>query len=138
MSLAWAKTAAVLSVVYAGINVYQMLADYDAVREKARMFAEIAAEEGAAARLRIVRGLFYVAAPLAYLWTLLSAGLPVPFLVLAGAKFWVSAFLGVRAEARLLRGHDYEPGDHRSARLDAIANIGLAGLAVWLILQAWT
>lgn len=138
MSLACAKVAAVFSVVYAGINVYQILAEYAAVREKARLFAEIAAEEGAMVRLRAVRGLFYVAAPLVYLWTLLCAGLPALFLAAAGAKFWISAFLGVRAEARLLRGIEYAPSDHRSARLDAFANVVLAGAAVWMILRTWT
>ena len=138
MSLACAKAAAVFSVAYAGINVYQLLADYPAVREKARLFSEIASVEGAAARLRIVRGLFYVAAPLAYLWTLLCAGVPVWFLAAAGLKFWVSAFLGVRAEARLLRGLDYAPADHSAARLDALANLGLSAAAVWVILRAWT
>ena len=138
MSLGCAKTAAVFSVVYAGINVYQILANYEAVREKARLFSEIAAEPGAASRLRIVRGLFYVAAPLAYLWTLLCAGLPALFLAVAGLKFWISAFLGVRAEARLLRGIEYAPSDHRSAKLDAFANLALAVAAVWAILRVWT
>jgi len=137
MSLACAKTAAVFSVVYAGINAYQLWADYAAVREKARLFSEIASAEGAAVRLRIVRGLFYVAAPLAYLWTMLCAGLPTVFLAVAGLKFWVSAFLGVRAEARLLRGLEYTLSDHRSAKLDALANVGLAAAAVWVILRTW-
>jgi hypothetical protein len=138
MSIGCAKTAAVFSVIYAGVNLYQILARFEAVRDKAKLFAEIAAAEGGAARLRIVRALFYLAAPLLYLWTLNCAGLPGAFLIAAGLKFWASSFVGVRTEHRLLRGVEYSVGDHRLARLDAAANIALAIVAVWLILAVWT
>jgi hypothetical protein len=138
MSVTCAKSAAVFSVIYAGVNAHQLFANFDHVREKARLFSEIAAGEGAPARLRIVRALFYLAAPLLYLWTMVCAGLPGVFLVAAGAKFWLSSFLGLRTEHRLLRGEEYRARDHRLARADAILNIALAAGAVWLILKAWT
>lgn len=138
MSLFQAKLAAVLSVVYAGMNVYQLTSGYEAVREKARMFSEIAAGEAASSwRLRLVRGLFYLAAPLAYLLTMIGAGVPGALLIAAGAKFWMSSFVGIRTEHRLLRGEDYTPGDHRLSRIDAALNIALAGAVVWQVLEAW-
>lgn len=137
MSLGCAKTAAVFSVIYAGINVYQLLAQYDAVRDKAKMFSEIAAGDGGTWQLKVVRALFYLAAPLAYLWALVCSGLPLVFLVVAGAKFWVSSLVGLRTEHRLIRGEEYGPGDHRASRLDAAANLALAAAAVWLILKTW-
>jgi hypothetical protein len=137
ISVTCAKTAAVFSVIYAGVNAHQLLANFADVREKAKQFSEIAAGEGGTARLRIVRARFYLAAPLAYLWTMVCAGLPGPFLIAAGAKFWMSSFIGIRTEHRQLRGEDYGARDHGAARFDAMLNIALAIGAVWLILARW-
>ncbi len=138
MSLFQAKLMAVFSVIYAGVNVYQFTSGYEAVRAKAHMFAEIAGAEGVTWRLRLVRALFYLAAPLAYLWTMIGAGLPGPFLVVAGAKFWMSSFAGLRTEHRLLRGEEYTLRDHAVSRFDALLNIMLAFAAIWLVLSVWT
>jgi hypothetical protein len=137
MSLFQAKLAAVFSVVYAGMNVYQLTSAYEAVRDKARMFSEIAAGESSSWRLRLVRALFYLAAPLLYLMTMIGAGLPGLLLVAAGAKFWMSSFVGLRTEHRLLRGEEYTPRDHALSRLDAGLNIALAGAVVWQVLDVW-
>ena len=137
MSLFQAKLAAVLSVVYAGMNVYQFTSGYEAVREKARMFSEIAAGQSSSWRLRLVRALFYLAAPLVYLMTMIGAGLPGALLIAAGIKFWMSSFVGIRTEHRLLRGEDYTLGDHRLSRIDAVLNIALAGAVVWQVLDTW-
>jgi hypothetical protein len=137
-SLAYAKAASVLSVLYAGANVYPLWARFRDVREKALQFAAIAGGAGGSGRLRVVRALFYLAAPLVYLWTLMNAGLPVLFLAAAGSKFWLSSFFGLRTEHRLLHGGDYRTRDHVLSRLDALANVALAVLAVWLIVRRWT
>jgi hypothetical protein len=137
--LFWAKSAAVLSVIYGGANAHQFLSCYADVREKSRVFAEMVAEAGGSiARLRVVRTILYLVAPLCYLWALRGAGVPGFFLAATGAKFGVSSLLGIGTEKRILRGAEYRPLDHRLARLDAILNITLAALAVWLILRAWT
>lgn len=138
MSLACAKVAAVLSVVYAGVNAYQLTARLEDVREKARLFAEVAGGGESSGRLRLVRALFYLAAPLAYLWSLVCAGLPGALLIAAGLKFWMSSFVGIRTERRLLRGQEYGTGDHTLSRVDAGLNLALAAAAVWLILERWT
>jgi len=135
-SLAWAQTAAVLSVIYAGANVYQLWARFAETRDKAAEFASVAA--GGGGPLRFTRAVFYLGAPLLYLWSLLAAGLPAAFLLAAGLKFWVSSFLGLRTEHRLIRGEEYRSADHRSARIDAFANIVLAVVAVALLLRRWT
>jgi hypothetical protein len=137
MSLGCAKTAAVFSVIFAGINLYQMTAGYHGVREKAAAFSEIAREVGAASRIIFMRMLLYVIAPLIYLWTMLCAGLPLAFLIVAGVKFWISSFLGIWTERRLIAGMEYAPADHIRARADASANIVLAASAIWLILTLW-
>jgi hypothetical protein len=136
-SFASAKLAAVLSVVYAGFNILPLWAGFAEVRDKAVQFAVIAAGAGGSSRLRVVRALFYLAAPLAYLWTLVGAGLPFAFLALAGAKFWMSSLLGLRTEQRILRGREYRPRDHAWARADAVLNIALAVAAVILIFRRW-
>jgi hypothetical protein len=136
-SLEYAKAAAVLSVVYAGANVYPLWARFEDVRAKAVQFAVIAAGNAGSGRLRVVRALFYLAAPLVYLWTLMGAGLPVLFLAVAGAKFWISSLLGLRTEQRLLRGGEYRPRDHAWSRADALANAGLAVAAVLLVFKRW-
>jgi len=138
VSLLNAKFAAVIAVVYAGMNLHQLLSNYEHVREKARLFSEIAAGAGGSIRLRVVRALFYLAAPLLWLMTMIGAGLPGLFLVAAGAKFWMSSFAGIRTEHRLLRGQEYTRGDHLLSRIDASLNIALAATAVWLILLRWT
>jgi hypothetical protein len=137
MSLGCAKTAAVFSVIYAGTNVYQLLVRYESAREKARMFSEIAGGGQSPASLRIIRALFYLAAPIAYLWALICAEVPGTFLVAAGLKFWVSSLLGMRTEGRLLRGAEYLERDHWITRIDSAVNIAVAACAVWLILQNW-
>jgi hypothetical protein len=137
MSVGCAKTAAVFSVLYAGVNLHQLLAHFDAVREKARLFSEIAAGQGGSLRLRLVRALFYLAAPLAYLWSLMCAEVPGLFLVIAGAKFWVSSFVGIRTEHRLVRGEEYSLRDHHVSRVDAVLNLALAGSAIWMVLNRW-
>src|SRR5690606_41380075 len=110
----------------------------EADRATARLSAERAGAEGGTWRLRLVRALFYLAAPLAYLWTMIGAGLPGPFLVVAGGKFWASSFAGLRTEHRLLRGEEYTPRDHALSRFDALLNIALAFAAIWLVLSVWT
>jgi hypothetical protein len=134
-SLDWAKAAAVLSVIYAGANVYQCWARFADTRDKAAEFAAVAA--GGGGPLRFTRALFYLGAPLLYLWSLLAAGLPSVFLAAAGLKFWISSLLGLRTEHRLIRGEEYRAADHRAARVDAAANILLACVAVALLLRRW-
>jgi hypothetical protein len=137
--LFWAKSAAVLSVIYGGANAHQFLSCYADVRAKSRVFAEMVAEAGGSvARLRAVRAVLYLVAPLCYLWALRGAGIPGAFLAVTGAKFGVSSLLGIGTEKRILRGGDYRLLDHRLARIDAVLNLTLAALAVWLILKAWT
>ena len=136
-SVEYAKAAAVLSVIYAGANVLPIWARFEDVREQAIQFAVIAAGAGGTGRLRLIRALFYLAAPLVYLWTWIGAGLPVIFLAVAGAKFWLSSLLGLRTEQRLLRGEEYRVRDHAWARADAILNLTLAAFAVGLILRHW-
>jgi hypothetical protein len=135
-TLGWAKAAAVLSVIYGGVNVYQFWAGFAETRAKAAEFAAIAS--GGGGPLRFTRAVFYLAAPLLYLWSLLSAGLPVWFLAVAGAKFWATSILGLRTEHRLIRGEEYRLADHRAARLDAASNFLLAVVAILLILRRWT
>jgi hypothetical protein len=136
-SIEYAKAAAVLSVIYAGANVMPLWARFEDVREKAVQFAVIAAGAGGSGRLRLIRGLFYLGAPLLYLWVLMNAGLPVVFLAAAGAKFWFSSLLGLRVEQRLLSGGEYRTRDHIWSRIDAFANLALAALAVVLVFRRW-
>jgi hypothetical protein len=136
-SIGYAKAAAVLSVVYAGTNVIPLWARFEDVRAKALQFAVIAAGAGGSSRLRLVRALFYLGAPLVYLWALMEAGLPLIFLTAAGVKFWLSSLLGLRTEQRLLRGGEYRLRDHTWSRVDAFANLALAAAAVFLVFKRW-
>ncbi len=133
--LSCAKLAAVLSVFYSGMNVYQLIAKLEDVRARARQFQAVAGNEANVARLRLVRAFFYLGAPLLYLGALLGAGLPPLFLLTAATKFWVSALLGLATERRLLRGGEYRPRDHLLSRLDAGINLFLAAGALRLLLR---
>lgn len=134
-ALLCAKAAAVTSVFYFGVNVYQLLAKLDDVRARARQFAAVAGDGANAARLRAVRMFFYFGAPMAYLGMLLGAAMPTAFLIAAASKFWVSALLGLGIEQRILRGVEYSGWNHRLSRLDAILNLALAGGVIWLVLR---
>jgi hypothetical protein len=133
-SLLWAKVASVLSVLYAGANLYQLFAKLEDVRQRAKQFSAVAGNAEHSGRLRVVRALFYLGAPLAYLAALLASGLPAAFLAVAGVKFWVSAIFGLATEQRLLRGEEYRVRDHRFSRIDALLNLALAGTAVFFLL----
>jgi len=132
--LFFAKASAVLSVVYAGVNVMQLWSGYPEVKIRAEQFAQVAADPVHAARLRTMRFLFYVALPLLFLGTFLGAELPVVFLLAAFLKFWTSAFLGLATERRLLQGQEYRARDHRLSRFDALLNISMAVGTILLLL----
>ena len=133
--LACAKVAAVLSVFFGGINLHQLWTNLENVRARVKQFQAVAGDPANSARLRLVRMFFYLGAPLGYLGALLGAGLPTVFLSAAAAKLWLSAWLGLSTERRLLRGGEYRPRDHFLSRLDAGFNLALAAAAVRLLLR---
>ena len=133
--LGYAKAAAVLSVVYAGMNIFQVLSGLEDVRRRAAQFRAVATDPEQAGRLLFIRALFYLGLPLLYLGTLLGAGIPDIVLFVVGSKLWLSTILGLAVERRLLRGGEYRPRDHLLSRLDACFNLLMTAMVVLLLLS---
>ena len=136
-SLACAKAAAVFSVVYAGVNIFQLTAQIEDVRGRAQQFATIAGDHAHTVRLWSIRVFFYLGVPLAFLGMLECAGLAPLYLFSAAAKFLLSAVFGFITEQRLIRGGEYRVWDHHLSRFDAILNLLVAAGAIGLILRLW-
>jgi len=132
--LGYAKAAAVLSVVYAGMNIFQVLSGLEDVRRRAAQFRAVAGDPEQAGRLVFIRALFYLGLPLLYLGTLLGAGIPEIVLFAAGGKLWLSTILGLAVERRLLRGGEYRPRDHLLSRLDACLNLLMTAAVILFLL----
>ena len=133
--LLWAKIGALLSVLYALTNVYQLLVSLEQIRERIQDFTKVAGDLENANRLQAIRGLFYFGLPLAFMAVLMAAKVPFLFLALVAIKFWLSAGLGLWTEKRLLKGNTYGITDHRLYRLDAFLNLAVAFLVMGLLAQ---
>ena len=134
-TLLFAKVAAVFSVVYAGMNLYQFTSSYAHLVEKIGEFREAAGGEEGRPRLARLNIVFYLLLPAGYLALCRGASLAVPFLVLMGAKFLASAALGLWTERGILDGPGYTPRLHWLGRMDNLLNLGIAGGVVYLLLK---
>ena len=131
--LIYAKISAVLTVLYAGLNVHQLTSSYQYLITKADEFRKALKEEegnGKVIRLNIV---FYVVVPLVYLLLLHFSMVPVIYLALLAIKFSMTASMDVWVEKRILSGQNYTVVQHYLSRADNFLNI-VAAVAVVRIL----
>jgi hypothetical protein len=134
--LTLAKLAAVLIVLFAGMNLHQALAGYEGVEERIREYGLVAQKREHAFGVLFTRFLVYLGLPLAFLVCQQQAGMPGMILWVLGIKFGISAGLGIFAERRVVTGGDYPRSLHTALRSDSALNLAVAILAGYA-LYAW-
>jgi hypothetical protein len=128
------KISAVLTVLYAGLNIHQLTSSYQYLLGKAEEFRGAIADEGGAPRLVRLNILFYFAIPFGYLALLSYTTLQVKFLVLLSVKFALTASLDLWVEKSLLTGQEYSKTQHYCSRADNLVNIAAAVSVIYFLL----
>jgi hypothetical protein len=128
-----AKLSAVLTVIYAGMNIHQLTSSYAYLLDKIAQVREFLDQSGAAPRLIRLNLFFYVLLPGIYLALLRAASMGTWALVLLAAKFALTAAMDIRAERRIVAGLGYTVLQHRFSRIDNIANLATAAAVLYLL-----
>jgi hypothetical protein len=135
-ALFFAKLSAVLTVLYAGLNVHQLTSSYAYITEKIDQFrAALAESEGIPALVRL-NLVFYVALPVAYLAVLKVSEMRTGVIALLALKFAFTAAMDILSERRILAGGEYTPFRHAVSRADNVLNL-LACAGVLCVLLGW-
>ncbi|MDQ3000244.1 MAG: hypothetical protein M3Y08_03110 [Fibrobacterota bacterium] len=129
------KLAAVLTVIYAGINLHQLTLSYGHLLAKIAELRTIMAESEMTPRLIRLNLVFYVVAPIAYLTLLRVSHVEHWVLVLLALKFSITATLDIRVERKIMAGEDYTPLQHRFSRIDNVFNLSAAAFIIYLLLM---
>jgi hypothetical protein len=132
-ALFFAKLSAVLTVLYAGLNVHQLTSSYAYIADKIDQFRAALAESEAVPALVRLNLVFYVVLPLAYLAVLKVSEMRSGVIVLLAVKFALTASMDILSERRILAGGEYTPFQHAVSRVDNILNL-LASSAVLCVL----
>jgi hypothetical protein len=135
--LLFAKISAVLTVLFAGLNVHQITCSYEYLLDKIEEFKSAISEEGDLPRLARVNVFFYLVLPSLYLLLLKMSALTLPVLALLALKFLASASLGIWTEKSILAGNSYSPLKHNLSRLDNALNLAAAGGVIWSLVISW-
>ena len=125
-ALLFTKLSAVLTVLYAGLNLHQLTSSYAYLLEKIAQFRAVLADSQGAAGLIRLNLVFYVAIPLAYLGLLRQAAIAPWVLGALALKFAFTAIMDIRAERRILAGGGYSPFQHAVGRIDNVLNLAAA------------
>lgn len=129
-----AKAAAVLTVLYAGMNVHQLTSSYDYLVIKSEEFRAAVTEEGGLPRLARLNIIFYVLMPFAYLVLLHYCAMPSPFIAILILKFMITGSLDLWVERRILTGRAYSLAQHYLSRTDNLLNLASAVAVIRLLL----
>jgi hypothetical protein len=128
------KFSAVLTVIFAGMNVHQLTSSYAYLVAKAEEFRVAVSEENGLPRLARLNIIFYVALPFTYLALLRFASLETKFIALLALKFIVTASLDLWVEKRILTGGEYTLAQHYMSRADNVLNIASAAAVIRFLL----
>ena len=129
------KLSAVLTVLYAGLNLHQLTSSYAYLLEKIAQFRAVLADSKGAAGLIRLNLVFYVAIPLAYLGLLSQAAIESWVLGALTLKFAFTAFMDIRAERRILVGGEYSPFQHAVSRIDNLLNLAAAAGVIYALFR---
>jgi hypothetical protein len=133
--LFFTKLSAVLTVLYAGLNLYQLTTSHSEISEKIDLFrAQLAGTESPSVLVRL-NLVFYLVLPVAYLVLLRVSAVGSRMLALLALKFAFTAFLDINSERRILAGGDYTVSRHAFSRADNLANIAAAAGIIYLLLR---
>jgi hypothetical protein len=133
--LFFAKLSAVLTVVYAGMNVHQLTSSYAYQSAKIVQFRALFAESGSTAGLVRMNLIFYVALPGTYLSLLRLSAVEARVLGIMAVKFACTAAMDIRAERRIIAGGEYTPAQHAASRLDNLVNLACAAGVIYVLLK---
>jgi hypothetical protein len=135
-ALFFAKLSAVLTVLYAGLNVHQLTSSYAYITEKTDEFRAVLAESDGIPALVRLNLFFYGVLPVAYLAVLKVSEMRTGVILALAAKFACTAAMDIRSERRILAGGEYTSFQHALSRIDNILNL-LASAAVLCALLGW-
>jgi len=128
-----AKLSAVITVIYAGMNLHQLTSSYAYLLDKIAQMRALLDQSEAVPRLFGLNLFFYVVLPGIYLILLRAASLQTEALVLLAAKFAVTAVMDIRAERRILDGRGYTLSQHKLSRIDNVLNLAAAAAILYLL-----
>jgi hypothetical protein len=129
------KLCAVLTVLYAGLNLHQLTSSYAHLQGKIEQFrAALAQAQGASGLIRL-NLLFYVALPIAYLSLLWVSRVEPWVLGLLAIKLAVTAAIDIRAERRIVANGEYTPMQHGLSRVDNAFNLAAAAGVVYQLIK---
>lgn len=120
------KISALITVLYAGLNIHQLTSSYNYMLEKANEFRMAIAEAGGDRRLVRLNLFVYVAIPVGYLALLRFSTFEGKFLTLLGLKFAITAGLDLWVESTLLSDREYSRIQHYCSRVDNLLNLAAA------------
>jgi hypothetical protein len=126
------KFSAVLTVIYAGLNIHQLTSPYAYLVAKAEEFRLAVMDSGGIPRLARLNILFYVVMPFAYLALLRLSALQIKMVAVLAIKFICSAAIDIWIERSILTGKNYSLVQHYLSRVDNLLNL-LA--SVWVVLS---
>ncbi len=132
--LMYVKICMVFTVGFAGLNIHQLMASYDYVKEKVKEFKSIVQEESDTFRVNSVSILFYFIIPSLYLFILLKANFFITGLIFLASKFFLSAILGIWTQKRILSGNNYSKTVHMISKCDNLLNIIISSVVIYLLL----
>ena len=133
-SLFLTKLAAVLTVIYAGINLHQLTLSHAYLLDKIGELRKVMSESDMAPRLIRLNLVFYVAAPIAYLTLLRFSHVEHWVLALLAIKFSITATMDIRTERKIMAGEEYTHFQHRLSRIDNVFNLSAAAFIIYLLL----
>ena len=133
--LFFTKLSAVLTVLYAGMNLHQLTSSYAYLLEKIEQFRAVLAESQGASSLVRLNIVFYVVMPLCYLGLLSQSSVASWVLGALTLKFAFTAFMDIRAERRILAGGEYSPLQHAISRTDNVLNLAAAACVLYALFK---
>ncbi len=133
--LFFSKLSAVLTVLYAGMNLHQLTSSYAYLLGKIDQFRALLAQTGGGSGLIRLNLLFYVLFPVAYLALLRVAAVEPWVLGLLTAKFAFTAWMDIRAERRIVAGLGYTPRQHTASKIDNVLNLIAAAAVIEVLVK---
>jgi hypothetical protein len=133
--LFFTKLSAVLTVIYAGVNLHQLTSSHAYLSEKIEQFRAVLAQSDGATNLFRLNLVFYIALPAVYLALLRVSAVASWILGALILKFAFTAFMDIRAERRIMVGGDYSPRQHHFSRADNVLNLAAAAGIVYTLVN---
>jgi hypothetical protein len=136
--LFFSKLSAVITVLYAGLNLHQLTSSFASLLAKAEEFRLAVIAEGGVPRLSRLNILFYAILPFTYLLLLRFSDIQAELLAVLLAKFFITAILDLWVEKSIITGRNFSITQHYLSRLDNLLNIAAAIAVIRFLLMGPT